>query len=326
MVRILDDALPRFARDCSTMNIGDRTRERYVSVLTAFARWLDPDDAEVADIVTELIIAYQAELKERGQAKRTIRLTLSAIRAFCRWAIREKLRVDDPTLGVTWPKIPKTRGRALRLAELRQLIALMRGPMPRRKGFSRWQWERNIRLFQLMIYAGLRLGEACGLLWDDLDLDLGTLLVRCGKGEKDRRLPIHAQLLAALERVPLAERQGPVIPSERGRDGRGGRLPLSAVGADKIFSRWLPSLGVKGLTAHRLRHTCAELMRHFGADVTDIQDVLGHESLETTQTYLGPDPERLRMAVDVLPNLDDLAEYQPPRLRVMRGGRRYRLG
>jgi integrase/recombinase XerC len=317
MDRILD-VLPAFGRACSTMNIGDATRDRYLGILEAFARWLDPDDATIDDIVTDLIIDYQAELKERGQAKRTIRLTLSAIRAFCRWCIRQRKRVDDPTLGVTWPKIPKTKGRALQLRELQQLVALMRSPMPRRKGLSRWQWERNIRLFQLMIYAGLRLSEACALLWEDVDLGFETLTVRYGKGEKDRVLPLHRQLLATLERVPSAERHGPVIGSERGRDAKGRRRPLSATGADKVFSRWLPMLGVKGLTAHRLRHTCAELMRRFGADLKDIQEVLGHESLETTEGYLGADPEHLRLAVEAMPDLEGLAEYQPPRLRVMR--------
>lgn len=317
MRRILD-VLPAFGRACATLDIGPETRDRYVGILAAFATWLDPD-ATVCDITTDLIQAYQAELAEAGRAKRTIRLTLSAIRAFCRWGVRVELRADDPTLGVTWPKIPRTRGRSLRLVELRQLVTLMQGPMPRRRGFSRFQWERNERCFQLIIYAGLRISEVCALCWEDIDLELRTLLVRGGKGDKDRLLPIHAQLVATLERVPETARRGAVLPSERGGSN------MTPEGADKIFSRWLPKLGVTGLSAHRLRHTCATLMRHFGADASDIQAVLGHESLATTQGYLGPDPERLEAAVGVLPAWEELGTQQAPRLRIV-GMRGRKLG
>lgn len=320
-MRRIVDVLPQFEREAPTLRIGPETCDRYVRILAAFAHWLDPE-ASPSDFDEGLVRSYQAELAQRGRAKRTIRLTLSAIRAFSRWAMRAGLRADDPTLGVTWPKIPKTRGRALRLAELRQLVVLMSGPMPRRRGFSRWQWERNIRVFQLIIYAGLRISEVCRLDWEDVELDLRTLLVRGGKGEKDRLLPLHQQLVATLAQVPPAARRGAVIPSERGRGN------MTPEGADKIFSRWLPALGIDGLTAHRLRHTCATLMRHFGADTSDIKEILGHESLETTQGYLGPDPERLQAAIDVLPAWGELGTYQPPQLRVVRGqrGRAYRLG
>lgn len=308
MERILD-VLPQFADDCPTMRIGPATTRRYVRSLACFARWLDPDDATIDDVVTPLIIAYQAELNRRELAPRTIRCELSAIRAFCRWCIRRRKRTDDPTLGVDWPRIPKSRPRALLVEELRHLVDTLLNP-PKRRGLSAWQFARNRRCIELMMYAALRLSEAAALAWEDIDLALGVLWVRDGKGGKDRAVPIHRGLASTLARVPAAERRGPVLPTRTGKH-------MGDKTIAHIFARWLPSIGVEGITAHRLRHTCATLMRRYGADVKDIKEILGHESLQTTDIYLGPDPERLREAVDVLPDLAELATRPRPALAIV---------
>jgi site-specific recombinase XerD len=78
-----------------------------------------------------------------------------------------------------------------------------------------------------------------------------------------------------------------------------------------ICQRWLPAMGIDDVTAHALRRACATLMRRGGADLETIRGVLGHESLATTEIYLGPDPELLRGGVDSLPSLDDLMDAAP---------------
>jgi len=302
---LLTDVLDRFVVEAPTLNLAPRTIDRYARILRGFARWLDPDDATVEDIDPEMVRQYQAHLHQTDHQPRTIRITLTAIRTFCRWCIRTKRRLDDPTLEVIFPRIPRSVPRALLGAELRTLVAAYEAGKPARRGMSIWQWNRNWRCIMLMLYAGLRLGEVCALDWSAIDLDAQILYVYNGKGDKDRALPIHGELAHALALVPRTDRVGPVIPS-RHSSGRTPR-PMDEKTAHHIFERWLPSIGVEGITAHRLRHTCATLLRRQHADLKTIQEVLGHESLATTQIYLGPDPERIREAINVLPAWHDLA-------------------
>jgi integrase len=120
----------------------------------------------------------------------------------------------------------------------------------------------------------------------------------------DRVVPFHRELRRALIAVDRADRAGPVVPTRAG----------GAMGPDSlahICQRWLPSVGIEDVTAHALRRACATLMRRGGADLETIRGVLGHESLATTEIYLGPDPELLRDGVDMLPGLADLMDAAP---------------
>lgn len=282
---------------------GEQTIDRYVHALRRFVSWAD-EGTTVPDITEDLVRAYQQDLGLRRQAARTIRVELSALRSFSLWCIRNRLRIDDPTLLLEWPAIPKIKTRALSPAELRALYGVLEQPP---HGQSLWQWARNRRCIYVMLYAGLRIGEVAALTWEDTDLTSGVIHVINGKGGKDRDIPIAGPLWDILACLQPRERQGPVIPS--GRRRRKGTKPtaLSPDSLGHIFSRWLPMLGVEGVTAHRLRHTCAHYLRLYNADLKDIQLILGHESLATTELYLGPDVERLRDAIGRLPPLDRLA-------------------
>ena len=309
MDRIVD-VLPRFAAETQGEGIGPQTMQRYRRILRAFAGWLDPD-ATLCDIDTGFIRAYQGELYARRQAVRTIRQSLSAIRAFCRWSIRAGLRADDPTLDVVWPRIPKSLPRPLTADELRQLAAILAAPR-RGRGRSAWTQQRNARALSLMLYAGLRLGECCHLEWAALDLGRGVLYVVQGKGRKDRIVPIHPLLATLLARVPAAQRRGAVVGN---RDGScQGEKTLA-----HLCMRWLPAHGLDGVTAHRLRYTCATEMRRSGADLKDVQGILGHASLATTEMYLGPDPDRLREAINRLPAMEEMGRPRPLARRGLRG-------
>lgn len=145
----------------------------------------------------------------------------------------------------------------------------------------------------LMLYAGLRLSETAALDWNEVDLHQRLILVRSGKGDKDRSLPIHSTLLDELTQVPARERQGAVAGKPNGAN-------LNYKSMAHIFERWLSSLGVR-ITAHQLRHSFANQMLHNGADLRHIQELLGHKSLDTTQVYLMLSPEHLRNAVAGIP-------------------------
>jgi integrase/recombinase XerC len=285
--------LDGYKRTLLADNLSERTIDRYARIVRGFALWLD-DAATIDDISEDLVSAYLEELAENKQKARTRALTISSIRSFCRWAIRKKLRKDDPTLFIKRPRIKaKGRSRALNAAELWNLE---RALSSHKRGLSRsvWMHRRNRLCIYLMLYTGIRLGEACRLSWNTVDFAMETITV-IGKGDKERTIPLPPILIDELMKVPHAQRRGPVIGTRQGTH-------LDEKSMDKIFSRWLPGLSVEGVTAHRLRHTYAKQLQDDEVLLEDIQALLGHDDPSTTQIYVGgPSIERLRKAVRTLP-------------------------
>lgn len=266
---------------------------RYRDQLLAFVRFLDSSSG-LASWTEENILRYRDALAARC-AGGTVGNALTAIRSFCRWAVRRKIMNEDPTLDIEWPRRTKAAPRALSRDELRQLWDLLQTPARLRTSFSRMIWQRNRVAVCLMLYAGLRVAEAAALRWRDIDLETGVLIVRCGKGGKDRCVPIHPRLSSELAAMPRRSSAYAVLC----RPGGSGE-PIGPKSLAHIFERWLRRLGLR-ISAHRLRHSFATEMLRSGADLRCIQELLGHERLETTQRYLMVDAERMRAAVNVLP-------------------------
>jgi site-specific recombinase XerD len=264
---------------------------RYIDQIRAFIADLEAE-ATMADVHTESITKYQERLARRCSSG-TVANALTCIRSFSRWALRAGLRSDDPTLPIQWPKRTKPAPRALSQSELRQLFKAIMVP----EGLTAQRqimWCRNRRVIFLMLFAGLRISEAAALRWRDVDLEGRYLVVRDGKGGKDRSVPLHPILLAELTAVPPHRPNWAVAGKV---DGSGMTVKSMA----HIFERWLPERGLT-ISAHQLRHSFATELLRKRADIREIQELLGHESLETTQRYLALDPERLRAAVELLPD------------------------
>ena len=151
-------------------------------------------------------------------------------------------------------------------------------------------------IFELMYATGLRLAEVVALDRDDIDLGSRTLNVRCGKGAKDRVVPFH--LLAAtllqnhlrdLEKIKIKDDKA-LFVSPYGR--------LTTTPLRNAFNLYLEKshLDGKGLTPHSIRHSCATHLLENGADIRYVQELLGHESIETTAKYTHLATDYLRRA------------------------------
>lgn len=268
-----------------------RTIETYCKVVTRFSAYLG-DEATIADVSADSIGRYQIA---RGHlAAATISKDLSGIRAWCRWAIRAKLRQDDPTLELEWPKKIEPIPRCLKARELRQLDAILNAPLPVLDTKKRHVRQRETRIVLLMLYAGLRLSEVPNLDWRDVDLDEETLIIRDAKGGKDRALPIHARLAEHLALTPEEKQIGAVCGHLNGKK-------ISYKSVPHVFDRWLKEAGLR-ISAHQLRHTFATQLLWAGRDLRTIQRLLGHASLSTTERYLSVEMEQKRAAVDSLPD------------------------
>jgi len=140
-------------------------------------------------------------------------------------------------------------------------------------------------MLELFYSTGLRRAELCKLELSSLNPTRRTLTVRRGKGGKDRVVPVGAQALVWVNRY-LSEVRPRLCLNAREQalflTGFGGGFCPTVVSA--MVSGWLEKIGCKG-SCHLLRHTCATHMLEGGADIRYIQQLLGHESLETTAIY-----------------------------------------
>lgn len=294
--RVLD-TLESFRAALASRKFRPRAVDTYARAIRAFASHLG-DDATVADIHADSIGRYQVARSNCAAA--TMSKQLSAIRSYCRWCIAVGLRTDDPTINVGWPKKRKKLPRALKGEELRLLEEILDRAPPVLDVRKRRIWVRNRRIVLLLLYTGLRRTEVANVVWEDIDLEAATLIVGedGAKGGNERIVSLHPRVVAELETTPPRLRRGAVAGHPDGR-------VLSHKTIGHVFDRWLSDAGLS-ISAHKLRHTCATLMLKFGANIHEIQRMLGHQDIRTTEKYLHLAAADQHAAVRRLPDRLDI--------------------
>jgi integrase/recombinase XerC len=196
--------------------------------------------------------------------------------------VREKVIPSNPAKSVSTPKVEKTLPTTLSVDEA---FRLMESPQSRPRKSSDGSEERSLRdraILELLYSSGLRVSELVGLNSDQLDLDLGIVRVM-GKGRKERIVPVGMKAIDALnayfnERGMLKGDEPIFINSS------GGRLTARSVG--RLIKKYSKHSGIfRKVSPHSLRHTFATHLLDAGADIREIQEMLGHSSLSTTQRY-----------------------------------------
>jgi len=304
-----EKALVEFdAHLCAERGASPETRRAYLADARAFGAFLGetPSAAELADVYRWLAV-----LSRRCEAS-TVARKLGSLRTFYRFLAREGLCASDPTLGVAAPRTPRRLPKPVSVDECEALAeADAPGgagseragegakPRPERAEAARL---RDRALVELLYGAGLRVGELVGLDVRDLDLRRGDVRV-WGKGGKERVVPLPGAAREALTAwIAWRKRPGllaePLFPSLRARpDGSPRRL--SARDVRRTLARRAHRAGVAGrIHPHRLRHSYATHLLDMGADLREIQELLGHASLSTTQKYTAVSAERLLEVYD----------------------------
>jgi integrase/recombinase XerC len=183
------------------------------------------------------------------------------------------------------PKLDKPLPRVMRAAEAAQLCELPPDDEP--------IGLRDRAILEVLYGSGLRVAELCALDVDDVDLSQGTVQVT-GKGRKQRRVPIGGPSATAVTRYLRDAR--PALLTTGGHalfvNTRGKRLGPRSVRA--MITRYLAAEGAAPASPHTLRHSFATHLLDGGADLRAVQELLGHESLSTTQIYTHVSTERLR--------------------------------
>src|ERR1051326_1076780 len=210
-----------------------------------------------------------------GQAQRA-----SSLRAFFQWLSEREMIAFNPASELELPKLPTQLPRAV-LSQSEIEAVLMQPDLTTLKGI------RDRAMLETLYSTGIRRVELVNLNITDLDRERGMLWVRCGKGGKDRVIPIGERALLWIDKY-LAEARPRLL---HGVDE--GVLFLNRYGKrwyvegiSKIAHKYVEQAALEKTGAcHLLRHTCATLMLEGGADIRYIQQMLGHEHLKSTQVY-----------------------------------------
>ena len=264
-------------------NASRHTVAAYLRDLTQFASWLvtiaEEEEPALAAVDRTTVRSWLGTLAEQGITRRSIGRKLSSLRAFFRFAEQRGLRRENPTTGIHSPKIEHRLPVFLDEDTVGRIMALPDAGTPR--------GARDAAILELFYSTGMRRAELTGLDLHDLNLTARTVRV-LGKRRKERILPLGDHARRAIERY-LAVRQGPDSVPAHDTDA----LFLNTRG-DRLSSRSVSTIVHEHIRAvsdqrkcspHVLRHSFATHLLNRGADLQAVRELLGHESLSTTQIY-----------------------------------------
>jgi len=247
---------------------------------TEVADWRDVDEARVRDFVSRR--------HRQGAGSASLQRTLSAIRSFYKYLLREGAAVRNPATAVA---APRGRRRLPDALDVDRVSALL--DMPVKSALD----MRDRAMFELMYSSGLRLSEVVSLDTGDVDLNDGLVRVT-GKGSKQRDVPVGS---VACEWIRTWLGQRPV--AKAGDESalfvsrRGTRLSARAVQAR--LTRWARVQGIdRPVHPHMLRHSFASHMLESSGDLRAVQELLGHADISTTQVYTHLDFQHLAEVYD----------------------------
>ena len=204
---------------------------------------------------------------------------IEAVRHFFSFLESRKLLLTNPARGIPVPKADRLPRAVLSEVQAERLV----------NAPSKYTavGQRDRAILEMLYGTGIRSGECARLELTDLDLHETSLLVRNGKGRKDRVVPVPARAVLALD-LYLREGRPRLLDDPRQRalflNRYGGALTDKSL-RDAVPKRGKEAQITQRVTAHLLRHTCATHLLKRGADVRHVQELLGHKSLETTALY-----------------------------------------
>jgi integrase/recombinase XerC len=300
----------------SVRNSSPHTILNYGKDLGQFVSYLSPPGAQppaLPKISHVIIREFVGHLHEQGLEKSSIARKLAALRSFFKYCLREGMVKENPARLVPTPKLPKRIPSVLSAEEMNGFLNELAGTGPapagehppakkgeggaaEQPGSAGLFLRRDRALLELLYAAGLRVSELTGLNLEDMDQKERMLRVR-GKGNKERIVPYGTKAQEALEKYwPLREQ---LLLQTSGNGGAprsaprtnavflnyaGRRLTQRSVG--RIVKKYVKLVNINwDLHPHSLRHAFATHLLADGADLRAIQELLGHQSLSTTQKY-----------------------------------------
>jgi integrase/recombinase XerC len=250
---------------------------------------------EILGADANLVRTFIARLDEHQYSSATLARKIATMRSFYRWLDRVGMVASNPMLLIRTPRQNKRLPKAIDVNQVEQLLSA--------PDDSELLGARDRAVLETLYSTGIRVSELVGLNRGDID-DTGEAMIIRGKGKKERMVPLGSHALVALRhyvqmlandprgRVDGETRTAPLFINKHG-----GRLSTRSV--RRKVSKYLDKAGLDpDISPHTLRHSFATHLLDNGADLRSVQELLGHQSLSTTQVYTHLTTQRLRQAYD----------------------------
>ena len=299
--------LERFLLSLRAKDASEHTLRSYATAVGTYLEWLEERGADWRSPARTELRAYLARLVGSG-ARTSVSQRLAAIRSFHRFAARSGLASGDPWGSIAAPRLPRRLPRVLEVDQIERLLEAIdededRAANGRRRdpALAVALAVRDRAIVEVAYAAGLRISELAAAELSSIDLGRGEIRV-LGKGRKERIGLLGRPAIAALE--TYLETARPELEARRPAPGGSEAIFLNSDGGqigvrglryriDRLCRRaGLP----EGVSPHTLRHSFATHLLDGGADLRVVQELLGHESLATTQVYTHVSAARLRAA------------------------------
>lgn len=270
-------------------NVSSHTIDGYGRDLAQLSSYLNEHGIELKEANNIIVRGFMADLYEKGMKKSTAARKLASIRSFFQFCIRKKWLEDNPAKVLVTPKQDKAVPSFLSEEQMAHFLDLPRS--------EKVLDLRDRAILEFLYATGLRVSELVGI--DNGDINFQELLVRVkGKGKKERIVPFGKSAEKSLRSYLKKRReinQGKISPEAVFLNFKGGRLSSRSV--ERVVDKYIKRAALKRkISPHSLRHSFASHLLSRGADLRVIQELLGHESLATTQKYTHLD---LRHLIDV---------------------------
>jgi len=307
--RCSDDGVPTAAQPYLTHLAVEKGRSQltlraYSQDLRRYASFLAVRDIELDQVAAADVASFSTELRGSGLASSSVIRILGTVRSLHRFLAVEGLAPSDPTTDLEPPRRPAALPKGLSEAQVAALLEAVESGVASAEPdpVTHALVVRDRALLEVLYSSGMRVSEACGLGFGDLDLDAGFTRV-LGKRNKERLVPVGRFAEVALRDYLDDARPVLLGGSAADRDAadavflgrRGRRIARQAVW--DVIRRWARAAGLEGeVSPHVLRHSCATHLLDNGADIRTVQELLGHASVSTTQIYTRVATERLMQA------------------------------
>jgi integrase/recombinase XerD len=266
--------------------LSPKSVEAYLHDVQLLADFLGEDkiaDATFEELQKFLKHLYESDFNSRSQAR-----IVSGMRAFYRYLIYANVREDDPTELLDAPKIGMHLPDVLTVEEIQSIMDVIDLSTP--------EGHRNRAMVEVMYGCGLRVSELVTLRLSNLFFDDGFIKV-VGKGNKERLIPIGKTAINAVNQYVDGKRK--LLKIKKGEEDyvflnrRGAHLTREMV--FMLVKKWVAAAGIdKTVSPHTFRHSFATHLIEGGADLRAVQEMLGHESITTTEIYTHLDQDYLR--------------------------------
>ena len=261
---------------------------------TAVATQVDVKiDRLLLAVQTEAVRAYLGFLNEKDYSKATVARKLATLRSFYKFLVKRSHITSNPVVSIRTPKQDKKLPRFLEYDEIKRLLNT--------PPVNSWLGARDRAILETLYSTGIRVSELVALNMDDIDF-LGEVVHVRGKGKKERIAPIGSSALQTIQHY--MEYRNKRAQSNGNFDGKvlfvnkhGRRLSTRSV--RRKMDKYLKMAGLDpAISPHTLRHSFATHMLNNGADLRSVQELLGHQSLSTTQVYTHLTTRKLKEVYD----------------------------